>query len=115
MIPLGIVGWFAFQVGTSAEDCVYLAFGFLVLVAFAAMLGLHSGLGRESSRQAIASSMGTIFFLFVGIFILLILLVEARGSFANQIQAFLLFILGAIYGATATVAEAVEANKNNAT
>ncbi len=93
LIPLGIVGWFAFQVGTSAEDCVYLAFGFLVLVAFAAMLGLHSGLGRESSRQAIASSMGTIFFLFVGIFILLILLVETRGSFANQIQAFLLFIL----------------------
>jgi ABC-type transport system involved in multi-copper enzyme maturation permease subunit len=93
LIPLAIVGWFAFQAEASAEDCVYLAFGFLVLVAFAAMLGLHSGLGRESSRQAIASSMGTIFFLFVGIFILLILLVETRGSFANQIQAFLLFIL----------------------
>jgi ABC-type transport system involved in multi-copper enzyme maturation permease subunit len=93
LIPLAIVGWFAFQAVASVEDCVYLAIGFLTLVAFAAMLGLHSGLGRESSRQAIASSMGTIFFLFVGIFILLILLVETRGSFANQIQAFLLFIL----------------------
>lgn len=93
LIPLAIVGWLAFQSEASVEDSIYLSIGFLVLVAFSAMLGLHSGLGRESSRQAIASSMGTIFFLFVGIFILLILLVETRGSFANQIQAFLLFIL----------------------
>lgn len=93
LVPLAIVGWFGFQSGTSIENCVYMAIGFLTLVVFAAMLGLHSGLGRDSSRQAIASSMGTIFFLFVGIFILLILLVETRGSFANQIQAFLLFIL----------------------
>jgi hypothetical protein len=36
--------------------------------------------------------MGTIFFLFIGIFILMILLVETRGSFGNQIGAFILFI-----------------------
>lgn len=93
LVPLAIIGWFGARSSTSVEDCIYLGVGFLILVAFAAMLGLHSGLGRESSRQAIANSMGTIFFLFVGIFILLILLVETRGSFANQIQAFLLFIL----------------------
>ena len=39
---------------------------FLLLVAFAAMLGLHAGLSFENSRSAIANSLGTMFFLFVG-------------------------------------------------
>lgn len=92
LVPLAISGWFVADGSMSLENGIYLAVGFLALVAFAAMLGLHSGLGFGSSRQAIANSMGTIFFLFIGIFILMILLVETRGSFGNQIGAFILFI-----------------------
>lgn len=98
LIPLAIVLWFLLDGNTSFEDALYLGFGYLVLVIFAGMLGVHSGLGYLSSRQAIASSMGTIFFLFVGIFVLMILLVETRGSLANQISAFIVFILAGALG-----------------
>lgn len=92
LVPLAIAGWFVADGSISLESAIFLAIGFLALISFSAMLGLHSGLGFASSRQAIANSMGTIFFLFVGIFILMILLVETRGSFGNQIGAFILFI-----------------------
>ena len=93
LVPLILTGWFVASGSVSAENGIYLAFGFLTLVAFAAMLGLHSGLGFASSKSAIANSLGTMFFLCVGIFVLMVLLVEARGSFGTQIQAFLVFIV----------------------
>lgn len=76
----------------SAENCIYLAFAFLVLVLFAIALGLHAGLTYDNSRSAIANSLGTMFFLFIGIFVFMLLLVEARSSFAVQIQSFIIFI-----------------------
>jgi len=95
LIPLMLVGYFLAKKmvpGLSVEDTVYVVFGFLVLVVFAAMLGLHAGLSYDNSRSAIANSLGTIFFLFIGIFIFMILLVEARSSFVLQFQSFLVFI-----------------------
>jgi hypothetical protein len=71
---------------------VYVVVGFLVLSLFAVTLGLHAGLSYHNSRQAIAHSLGTMFFLFVGIFIFMLLLVEARSSFVIQLQSFILFI-----------------------
>jgi ABC-type transport system involved in multi-copper enzyme maturation permease subunit len=92
VIPLGLVAYFAFQGGITFENYAYLIIGFLVLVAFASMLGLHSGLSFENSRSAIANSLGTMFFLFTGIFIFMMLLVEARSSFFLQFQSFIVFI-----------------------
>ena len=61
------------------------------------MLGLHSGLTYDNSRAAIGNSLGTMFFLFIGIFVFMLLLVEARSSFAIQMQSFIVFIgLGSI-------------------
>lgn len=74
------------------ENAVYTAAAFTVLTLFAVALGLHAGLSYENSRQAIAHSLGTMFFLCVGIFIFMLLLVEARSSFAIQLQSFILFI-----------------------
>lgn len=97
LIPLALAAYVLFmRSGGSdqfAEVCVYAAIGFLVLVVFAGMLGLHSGLSFERSRTAIANSLGTIFFLFIGIFIFMLLLVEARSSFAQQFASFIVFIL----------------------
>ncbi len=94
LIPLALAGYVAWLGGTvSVEQFVYVIVGFCVLVLFAAMLGLHSGLSFERSRTAIANSLGTIFFLFIGIFIFMLLLVEARSSFAQQFASFLVFIL----------------------
>jgi ABC-type Na+ efflux pump permease subunit len=76
----------------TVENLVYVAVTWLVLCVFAVTLGLHAGLSYHNSRQAIAHSLGTMFFLFVGIFIFMLLLVEARSSFAIQLQSFILFI-----------------------
>ncbi|HET6328032.1 MAG TPA: ABC transporter permease [Planctomycetaceae bacterium] len=93
LIPLALAAYVAWLGGATFEQYVYVAIGFGVLVLFSAMLGLHSGLSFERSRTAIANSLGTIFFLFIGIFIFMLLLVEARSSFAQQFASFLVFIL----------------------
>ncbi len=51
----------------NGESAVLLALGWLSAAAFAAMLGLHVGLHDAESRRAAAVSLGTIFFLVVGI------------------------------------------------
>ncbi len=76
----------------SLENVIYLCVAYVVLSIFAVTLGLHQGLTYENSRHAIGHSLGTMFFLCVGIFIFMLLLVEARSSFAIQLQSFILFI-----------------------
>lgn len=76
----------------TAENVAYLCIAFIVLSLFAVTLGLHAGLTYENSRLAIGHSLGTMFFLFIGIFVFMLLLVEARSSFAIQLQSFILFI-----------------------
>ncbi|MEO2019147.1 MAG: ABC transporter permease [Fuerstiella sp.] len=79
------------------ENLIYLIVAYFCLSLFAIMLGLHSGLTYDNSRAAIGNSLGTMFFLFIGIFVFMLLLVEARSSFAIQMQSFIVFIgLGSI-------------------
>lgn len=92
-IPLALIGWQLAIGGVGFENSIYVLLSFLALVAFAAMLGLHAGFSYDNSRASIANSLGTMFFLFVGIVIFMILLVEARSSFFLQFQSFLVFIL----------------------
>ncbi|MCA9093528.1 MAG: ABC transporter permease [Planctomycetaceae bacterium] len=94
LLPLALAVWFAFQGLLSVENLIYVVIGFLVLSMFSVMLGLHSGLSFENSRMSIANSLGTMFFLFLGIFICMILILEARSSFWLQLPSFLVFILG---------------------
>ncbi|MCH2200636.1 MAG: ABC transporter permease subunit [Fuerstiella sp.] len=100
LVPLLLLFWTAVQghaAGLTIESAIYLVIGYLVLTMFSVMLGLHGGLTWENSRNAIANSLGTMFFLFIGIFVFMLLLVEARGSFAIQLQSFIIFIgLGSI-------------------
>uniref|UniRef100_A0A7C4QUU9 ABC transporter permease n=1 Tax=Schlesneria paludicola TaxID=360056 RepID=A0A7C4QUU9_9PLAN len=96
--PLAFVVWQAAAGHLAWEHLLYLLVGLAVLVFFSAMLGLHFGLTYGSSRQAIANSLATMFFLFVGIFILMLLIVQARSSFAVQLPSFLVFILGGSLG-----------------
>ncbi len=91
-VPLLLAAYEAWRGTYGWETFVYVVVGYLVLVVFSAMLGLHSGLSYDNSRAAIANSLGTLFFLFVGIFIFMMLLVEARSSFFLQFQSFVVFI-----------------------
>ena len=92
-VPLLLAGYLVARGEIAFENAVYLGMGFLVLVLFSAMLGLHTAVTHPNSRIAIASSLGTLFFLFVGIALFLLLLVEARSSFSLQLQSFLVFIV----------------------
>jgi len=100
LVPLILLIWAAVKGhadGLTVETATYLIIGYLVLSLFAIMLGLHGGLTWDNSRNAIANSLGTMFFLFIGIFVFMLLLVEARTSFAIQMQSFIVFIgLGSI-------------------
>jgi ABC-type transport system involved in multi-copper enzyme maturation permease subunit len=98
LIPLGFLLWLMYEGSVTPENFLYLMIGLCVLCTFSAMLGLHSGLTYTSSRTAITNSLGTIFFLFIGIFICLMLIVQARSSFSLQLPTFLVFILGGSLG-----------------
>jgi ABC-type Na+ efflux pump permease subunit len=102
-IPLLVLGWQAVSGDLSWENWFYVTLGFAVLVLFAGTLGLHFGLSYGNSRQAIANSLATMFFLFVGIFLCMLLIVQARASFAVQLPSFLVFILGGSLGLWATL------------
>ncbi|PQO45586.1 hypothetical protein [Blastopirellula marina] len=77
----------------------------------------NQGIGLPGSpQQRLRSTSGT-FFMWAWICLIagvLTLFIPAPFACVLLPVAFLLFILGGIYGANATVAEAVEANKNNA-
>jgi len=100
LVPMLLLCW-TLASGSSAtltvENLTYLIVSYSVLCLFAIMLGLHAGITYENSRAAIGHSLGTMFFLFIGIFVFMLLLVEARSSFAIQMQSFIVFIgLGSI-------------------
>ena len=103
LTPTLFVAWYAVQGVLTAENFLYVTLGFLTLILFAATLGLHSGLSYAISRTAIANSLGTVFFLFVGIFICMILILQARASFGLQMPSFLVFILGGSLGLWASL------------
>lgn len=103
LTPLLFMAWYAVQGTITVENFIYVSLGFLTLILFAGMLGLHSGLSYEISRTAIANSLGTVFFLFVGIFICMILILQARASFGLQLPSFLVFILGGSLGLWASL------------
>ena len=94
LAPLGLVIVAAARGLIEGETLVFMTIGFLVLVAFSIVLGLHFALNYRQSRQAIAGSLGTLLFLFLGIFVCMLLIVEGRSSFALQFAPFIVFILG---------------------
>jgi hypothetical protein len=73
---------------------LYVLGGLAVLYAFAAVLGLHAGMIYENSRAAIATSLGTVFFLFVGVATCMRIMIAFSGSFQAQLQPFLAVMLG---------------------
>ncbi len=78
----------------SAESLIYLLLGLAVLYVFAAMLGVHAGMTYANSQAAIATSLGTIFFLFVGVATTMRMMIAFSGSFQGQLQSFLAVMIG---------------------
>ena len=103
LLPILGLMYFTWEGLLSWEHFTYVALGFLLLAGFAASLGVHSGLSFDNSRSAIGNSLGTMFFLFLGIFVCMLLIVEARTSFLLQLPSFFVFILGGSLGLWASL------------
>ena len=76
----------------SIENLVFFTVDFLLLCHFSAMLGLHSAITYTSSRTAVANSLGTIFFLMVGILLCAFLIALSDREFGRQLLSFMIFI-----------------------
>lgn len=94
VLPLLLVAYVWFQRGASTENLVFVFLGFFVLLAFAAVLGLHCGMTYLNSRQAVAVSVGTLLFLLVGISICMRMMLVLGDQFNQQLVTFLGFIAG---------------------
>ncbi|MEM9409937.1 MAG: hypothetical protein AAGA30_02420 [Planctomycetota bacterium] len=88
--------WWSEVLGT--ENFVYLIIGWLILVTFVVVLGLHTGMSYSNSRQAIAVSLGTVFFLFLGIVTAMTMMVSFTGNAEAQLAPFLACIIGGAIG-----------------
>lgn len=98
VLPMALSAVLWWQRGISAENLVYLLGGLIVMDIFVAMLGLHCGMTYSNSRTAIGVSLGSVFFLFVGVVTCLVIMVSFSGSFQGQYAPFLAFIGGGSVG-----------------
>lgn len=92
ILPVALAVWFAISGALSVETALYAMIDFLLLCHFSAMLGLHSAITYTNSRTAVANSLGTIFFLMVGILVCTFLILISRQEFGRQLLSFLIFI-----------------------
>ena len=94
LLPMMLIIYLATQGVMSYENMCYAILGTMTLFVFAIMLGIHCGLNYVSGRTAILNSIGTVFFLCVGIAICMTIMVSFRGAFQLQLAPFLVMILG---------------------
>jgi hypothetical protein len=103
VLPLVLCAYLSWSGGLSFEDLVYVVLGSLVMLGFVSMLGVHCGMNYASSRSAIGTSLGVVFFLFLGVVTCLLIMVSFSGSFQTQLTPFLAFIVGGSAGLYATL------------
>jgi ABC-type transport system involved in multi-copper enzyme maturation permease subunit len=94
ILPMLLAVYLWSQRGLSGENLLFLIGGLAVMDIFAAMLGIHCGMIYAQSRTAIGTSLGTLFFLFLGVATCMMIMMSFRGSFARQLPPFLAIILG---------------------
>ena len=94
LLPLLLVVYVTASGVMTIESAVYVFVGAIALYVFVSMLGIHAGLNYVAGRTATLASLGTVFFLFVGIAICMTIMVSFRGAFQLQLAPFLVMILG---------------------
>ncbi len=83
------------MVGTGrlgTESAVFITIDYLLFVHFAAMLGIHAAITYTNSRTAVANSLGTMFFLMIGILFCAYLIILSNREFGRQLLSFLIFL-----------------------
>ncbi len=96
--PLVLCGYVWWTRGMTLENFVFLLIGQSVLVIFVTALGVHCGLSHSTSRAAIGVSLGTVFFLFLGVITSMVMMVSFTGNVEAQLTPFLACIVGGAVG-----------------
>jgi ABC-type transport system involved in multi-copper enzyme maturation permease subunit len=94
VLPVALAAYLWWQGGITTENFLFTVAGLIVMDLFSAMLGIHCGMIYSQSRTAIGTSLGTLFFLFLGIATCMMIMMSFRGSFTRQLPPFLAIILG---------------------
>ena len=94
ILPILMIIYLTINDVMTIENAVFAVVGAVVLYIFVSMLGIHSGLNYVAGRTATLASLGTVFFLCVGIAICMTIMVSFRGAFQLQLAPFLVMILG---------------------
>jgi ABC-type Na+ efflux pump permease subunit len=91
-LPLILAFYFWWTDRMGGENLVFFTVDYLLFCHFAAMLGLHDAITYTNSRTAVAHSLGTIFFLMVGILLCAYLIIFSDREFGRQLLSFMIFI-----------------------
>ncbi|MGL6197232.1 MAG: ABC transporter permease subunit [Thermoguttaceae bacterium] len=102
LLPLCVCGYL-YWTGIDPVPVSFLFLALLVFYAFVAIVGIHIGMQYTNTRSAVATSLGIIFFLFVGISTCMWIMVAFSGSFETQLQPFLAFMVGGSIGLYVTL------------
>ena len=94
LLPMLLCAYLWYAGAIRLEELAYLVLGSAVLYGFAAMLGVHAGMAYDNSRNAIATSLGTVFFLFLGVWICMRIMLSFSGQFEVQLPFLGLIVFG---------------------
>jgi ABC-type transport system involved in multi-copper enzyme maturation permease subunit len=97
LLPLLLCVYLRLSNAISLENTVFLIIGLAVLYIFVAVLGIHAGITYANSGSAIAVSLGTVFFLSVGVAACMRIMLAFSGSFHAQFVPFFAYmVLGGV-------------------
>ncbi|MBR2584365.1 MAG: ABC transporter permease subunit [Thermoguttaceae bacterium] len=94
ILPLLLCGYIWYLGAISALNALFLFAGLAILYFFVAVVGVHIGMQYTNTRSAVATSLGVVFFLFIGIATCIWIMLAFSGSFESQLQPFLAFMIG---------------------
>ncbi|MDR2115078.1 MAG: ABC transporter permease subunit [Planctomycetaceae bacterium] len=103
LLPLFLCGYLYWYRALDETLLFFLLVGLTVLYLFVAMVGVYIGMQYDNTRAATATSLGVIFFLFVGIAACIWIMVAFSGSFETQLVPFSAFMVGGGIGLYVTL------------
>ncbi|QEG25038.1 hypothetical protein [Mariniblastus fucicola] len=103
LLPILLAGYLWFHGLVTTENLVFMTLGFLTLQVFVVMLGIHCGMSYDSSRQGIGASLGTVFFLSLGVVTTILMMISFTGNVEGQLAPFLAFLIGGAIGLFVTL------------
>lgn len=103
LLPILLAGYLWYHDLLSGENLLFLIIGFAALQIFVVMLGIHCGMSYDSSRRGIGASLGTVFFLSLGVVTTILMMISFTGNVEGQLAPFLAFLIGGAIGLFVTL------------